>query len=192
MNMDNDNTIVEYEMLRAEINQKIELVNSLTTFTLTTVVAILTFALTKKNSLLYLLPFCIIIPMYKRISYYRSALVKISAYMIVFLEKSDGNIKWETRNVHLMKNIKRKDGKMILKAEYYEGLVVSVICYILYAYNYVKGKELNIALIFCTVIPVFLVIWMWFIIKHINDIDGEKQEWIKEWEKVKLNKSLAN
>ena len=105
MNMDNDNTIVEYEMLRAEINQKIELVNSLTTFTLTTVVAILTFALTK---------------------------------------------------------------------------------------NYVKGKELNIALIFCTVIPVFLVIWMWFIIKHINDIDGEKQEWIKEWEKVKLNKSLAN
>ena len=52
-----NNIILEYESLRNEITQKIDLVNSLMTFTLTTVVAILTFALTKKNELLYLLPF---------------------------------------------------------------------------------------------------------------------------------------
>lgn len=87
----------EYESLRNEINQKIDLFNTLTTFTLTTAVAILTFALTKDNALLFLLPFCIIIPMYIRISYYRSAMVKLSAYMIVFLETKIEEFNWETK-----------------------------------------------------------------------------------------------
>lgn len=183
--MSDDGMITEYKILRDEINQKIDLVNSLTTFTLTTIVAILTFALTKKNPLLYLLPFCIIIPMYMRISYYRSAMVKISAYMIVFLEEEIEDINWETRNAYLMDNIKRTDGSIVLRARYYENFVLSVICYILFIYNYIKGKEMDFILIIYISIPFLLVIWIWYTVRHLNDIEREKKEWIKEWEKVK-------
>lgn len=173
----------EYKSLRSEINQKIDLVNSLTTFTITTVVAILTFALTKENALLYLLPFCIIIPMYIRIAYYRSAMVKLSAYMIVFLEPQIEAFNWETRNAHLMEGIKEKKKTIVLRAGYYEGVVSSAICYILYFQDHIKGKDIDILLMLQLFIPFLLVVWMLFIVKHINDIDSEKQEWIKEWKR---------
>ncbi len=48
-----DNLIKEYDNLRNEINQKIELHNSLLTFTITTTVAILTFALSQNRTILY-------------------------------------------------------------------------------------------------------------------------------------------
>lgn len=179
-----NNIILEYESLRNEITQKIDLVNSLMTFTLTTVVAILTFALTKKNELLYLLPFCIIIPMYMRIAYYRSAMVKLSAYMIVFLENKLEGINWETKNSCLMNNIDKKTRKIVLRADYYEGVVVSAICYILYFYNHIKGKTINILLIFQLFVPFLLVAWIFIIVKHINNIESEKQEWIKEWQRL--------
>lgn len=44
----------EYEDIRGEIKQKIELHNSLITFMITTVVAVLAFALERNNSALYL------------------------------------------------------------------------------------------------------------------------------------------
>lgn len=178
------NMVREYELLRNEINQKIDLVNTLTTFTLTTTVAILTFALAKDNALLFLLPFCIIIPMYIRISYYRSALVKLSAYMIVFLETKIDEFNWETRNAHLMNNIIKKGNTIVLRAGYYEGVVISLVCYILYFCKSLKTKNLSVILMLQLFVPFLLVVWMLFIVKHINDIDREKQAWIKEWEKL--------
>lgn len=179
--------IHEYEILRNELNQKIEMVNSLITFTLTTVVAILTFALTKQNALFYLLPFCIIIPMYMRIAYYRSAIVKLSAYMIVFLEPKIKELNWETRNACLMNTLKKNDKRIVLRAEYYEGIVVSIICYFLYFYNYIKDKPINIILVVQLIIPFVMVMWMFFIVKHINDIESEKQEWVKAWGKIHID-----
>ena len=179
-----DSILAEYEMLKSEINQIIELVNSLTTFTLTTVVAILTFALTSDNAMLYLLPYCIIIPMYLRISYYRSAMVKILAYMIIFLEKYDDGINWETRNSCLMNRINKKEAGIVLRAKYYEGLVASIICYILFFDAYIKQEKNIIILVVCLLVPIFLIIWIWCIVRHINDIESEKREWIKEWKKI--------
>ena len=97
----NKNILKEFDYLKNEINQKIILHNNLLTFTITTVVAILSFALGAKNKVnphLFLMPFCILIPMSVRISYYRFAMAKLSAYIIVFLEEQIPEIKWETRN----------------------------------------------------------------------------------------------
>lgn len=74
----------EYEMLRQEINQKIELHNTLLTFTITSTILVLTVAASEKMTSLYLFPFCVIIPMLLRIAYYRKTMAKLSAYMIVF------------------------------------------------------------------------------------------------------------
>ena len=81
-----DNLIKEYDILRSEISQQIDLHNTLLTFTITTTVAVLTFALSQSMTVLYLIPFCIIIPMSMRIAYYISSMTKLSAYKIVFLE----------------------------------------------------------------------------------------------------------
>lgn len=80
-----DNLILkEYEMLRSEIEQKISLHNTLLTFIITSTVAVITIAISEGITILYLFPFCIIIPMMMRIAYYRKVIVKLSAYMIVF------------------------------------------------------------------------------------------------------------
>lgn len=93
-----ENIIREYETLREEIKQKIELHNSLITFMITTVVAILAFALESNNTLLYLLPFCVIISISMRIAYYMEAIVKLSAYIIIYIEDKIEGLNWETRN----------------------------------------------------------------------------------------------
>lgn len=96
-----DSMSAEYKMVRNEIDQKMSLHNTLLMFTITTTVAILAIAAgnEKSSPFLYLLPFCIIIPLSNRIAYYRRAMAKLSAYLIVFCEDSDDSIKWETRNL---------------------------------------------------------------------------------------------
>lgn len=64
-------------------------------------VAVLSFAFSQNHAFLYLLPFCIVIPMSLRISYYLSAMAKLSSYMIVFLE-DNGIYSFETNNRELI------------------------------------------------------------------------------------------
>lgn len=63
------NMIKEYESLRNEILQKIQLTNTLLNFAVTTAVAILAFAVESKNknAFLFLVPFCVLIPISVRI-----------------------------------------------------------------------------------------------------------------------------
>lgn len=182
-----NNKICEYNNLRNEINQKIELHNNLLTFTITTTVAVMTFALSQNSTILYLVPFCILIPM-SMIAYYRSAMSKLSAYMIVFLEKDLDGINWETRNAALVEqhlNKKKKDINKFTVLRYFECLILTVICYSFYVIDYVKDKEFNAIVVINILWPLSFVIWEILITKHINSIDKEKKEWIKRWNKLK-------
>ena len=188
MKADKDNLVKEYDMLRSEINQKIELHNTLLTFTITTTVAVLTFALSKNMTVLYLIPFCIIIPMSMRIAYYRSAITKLAAYMIVFLERNLDEIKWETRNAMLIENVLSKENKSINNItilRYYECLIMAVICYAFYVLDYIKDKDISIILIINILWPLLLIVWEILITKRINSAAKEKQEWIKKWTYLK-------
>ena len=120
----------EYDMLHQEIEQKISLQNNLLIFMITTTVTIITLAIKSDSLLLYLFPFFIIIPITSRIAYYRMAMAKISAYMIVFLEPKLNGISWETRNVQFLRRYnsgKRNDRKIQL--DYYECPVLGVISF---------------------------------------------------------------
>lgn len=92
-----ENMIKEYENLRNEILQKIQLTNTLLNFAVTTAVAILAFAveLETQNALLFLVPFCVLIPTSVRIKYYRNSMARISAYMNVFLEEKIEGFDWD-------------------------------------------------------------------------------------------------
>lgn len=90
----------EYNTLRAEVLQKIELHNKLIMFAITTTVAILAFAFSQNNAYLFLLPFCVIIPVSLRVIYYRSAMVKIMHILLYLLNLKTRTIigKQETIN----------------------------------------------------------------------------------------------
>lgn len=184
-----NNKIIEYDNLRNEINQKIELHNKLLTFTITTTVAVLTFALSQNRTILYLVPFCILIPMSMRIAYYRSALSKLSAYIIVFLEKDLYGIKWETRNAALIEEYlnkkKKKDINNYTVLRYFECLILSIICYVFYIIDYVKDKEINAIVVLNVLWPLLFVIWEVLITKRINSADKDKRKWIKRWNELK-------
>ena len=131
----------EYQNLRDEITQEIGLHNTLLTFTITTTIAVLSFVFVQDTILpfLFLLPFCIIIPMSMRIAYYRTNMAKISAYLIVFIESEVPEINWETRNNSAIQNIIKKDGSTPKKYTFlrsFECLLLCIICYVLFVVFY--------------------------------------------------------
>ena len=165
------NMLKEYEFLRSEIMYEMNLHNTLVTFTITVTVAALgaIFGFTSKSPLpfLYLFPFGILLPMSARIEYYRRSMMKLSGYMIVFLEPYLDGINWETRhfavlnpdflkenkkgftitmdkklknisNVDIVVNGKKKKWNDCVK--YYECFILSLLCYCLYVYSYIAVK----------------------------------------------------
>lgn len=184
---DQENVLKEYENLRSEIQHKTELHNTLVTFMITTTIAVLAFALEGNNTLLYLLPFGIIIPLSMRITYYRTAMIKLSAYVIVFIEDRIEGLNWETRNTKLINANKNCLYDNFTISHYYEGIILSIICYILYFGDYIKDKTIDFQTILYLIMPLLLIIWEIVITKRIMTFDKEKNEWIKKWKDLKNN-----
>lgn len=173
-----DYQITEYEKLREEINQKIELHNTLLTFTVTTSIAILSFAMTQKEALFFLIPYGIIIPMSIRIAYYHSAMAKLAAYIIVFLEPNLDGINWETRNALLINNQLRKKWyqNCFTVQRYYECLVLSILCYVLYVSAFVTNAIDNMRSLVFLLFPLLLLILEIGITIRMNAFHKIKQE----------------
>lgn len=175
----------EYEDLRNEIKQKIEIHNSLITFMITAVVAILAFAVENDKALLYLLPFGIIIPISMRIAYYRSAMVKLSAYLIVYIENDLKNFKWETRNSKFENEKNSSFYDIVTISHYFEGIMLSIICYILFLWDYLKDKSFSCKTITMALIPLLLLLWESIITRRIARFNEERKKWIDKWSKFK-------
>lgn len=169
----------EYETLRSEIMQKISLCNTLLTFTITTTVAILTVAASEDKPFLYLIPFCVIIPMAMRIAYYRKTIAKLSGYIIVFLERDCADLKWETRNVQLIRYFNTSG------FNYYEWLILGIVCYILFLISYVPGNAFSGIVVFHVLWPLLPLIWLCIITKYINKVDMGREAWIRNWTEIK-------
>ena len=186
--MDN-NLLEEYRILHNEINQKIALQNTILTFTITTTVAILTIAVSENITIIYLVPFFIIIPMSMRIAYYRSVISKLSAYIIIFLEPNLKDMKWETSNAILGARLRqkecKKENRKFAFSRNYECLILSIICYLLYVLDYIKDKTITLCIIIIVALPVLFVLWEFIITKRINSLDQVQKEWINEWEQLK-------
>lgn len=186
-----ENIISEYTSIKEEIQNKIELHNNLITFTITTTVALLAFAFSKENPFLFLVPFCILIPMSSRIAYYRLAFSKLSAYLIVFIEPELEECNWETRNYFLI-NINITDTKTKIKnsiiMHYYDLFIISIICYVLFLFYYLQNVTfitINYIIITNVLWPLGLVIYEFMLTKRINSGDKKKAEWIEKWNELK-------
>lgn len=179
----------EYHTLREEMLRKIDLHNQLIMFSITTSVAILAYAFSQENAYIFLMPFCVVIPVSLRVIYYRSAMVKIAAYIIVFIENEQDDLNWETRNNKIGKGINNDIVNRILKMNLnYDGLIMLTTCYIVYLIKYISQNDIyNFYFILNIVWPLPLVIIEYFISKKGNGIYKTKHYWIDEWEKIKLS-----
>lgn len=175
----------EYSHVKNEINQKIELYNSLLTFTITTTVLIISYGVSESATWLFLVPFFIIIPMSIRIKYYRGAMSKLSAYLIVFLESEDNDFNWETRNEKLLErnNLNKNDNNPLMKLYSYECLILCIACYILFLIYYFIEYQVNTYNFLISLLPISLIIWEYFITKEMNKISTGN--WKKKWEDIK-------
>ena len=82
----------EYRSLRDEINQKVTLQNTLIIFLYTATMSLITLSFSENIPLLCLAPICIILPISRRIMYYRFSIMKISSYLTVFYEGEETEI----------------------------------------------------------------------------------------------------
>lgn len=177
--------IKEYEELRSEIKQKIGIHNSLITFMITAVIAVLAFAVEGNNSILYLLPFGIIIPTSMRISYYRTAMARISAYIVVYIEKNIKALNWETRINKFVYKGRDTLHDSVTISQYYEGIILSIMCYLLYFFDFINDKTISLQMIICLIFPILFVIWEIIITIRIAGFTKERNFWIDQWENFK-------
>lgn len=202
------NLLKEYDNLRSEIMSQISLVNNLQTFTITTVVAIISLALSQEgpiNPYLFLIPFCILIPMSSRIANFRFGELKISAYMTVFLESEIDGYNWETRQSRLNYHKSRQDqlnlglGKLYFTS--FGNAALGMVCAALFYYFYcVKlGVEvfsmdavytqviqgMSFRRVIVLLLPVAAVLLTFMTSVHARSGNEYRSEWKKLWEEVK-------
>ena len=86
--------IDESTMLREEIMLSMKTVKGYNNILYTTTVALLAFAFNSANSALFLLPFIVLIPLFLLTKREMMQVMRIGAYILVFLEESS-IINWE-------------------------------------------------------------------------------------------------
>lgn len=183
----------EYNTLRAEVLQKIELHNKLIMFAITTTVAILAFAFSQNNAYLFLLPFCVIIPVSLRVIYYRSAMVKISAYIAAFIEPKNKNYNWETRNHKLNISINNNITKALRSNINYDCLILSISCYILFVVRFLNmTSKINFDFWIAVISPILLVIIELILSIKGNILYKTKQYWIDKWKIMHDKECMEN
>lgn len=184
--------LAEYNSLRTEILQKIEQNNQLLTVTFTSIIAILAFAVTADDPFLFVVPMAVIVPLSMRISYYRGAIAKLSAYIVVYLEEYIDGLNWESLNDKLIRTTKAKKSSHI-KLVRHECLVLSIVCYICYLqclYHHLSDLWYqNVLQILWPISFIVAEASISFDVKVIND---ERANWIDIWDDFKSASSAIN
>lgn len=182
--------IKEYQNLRGEITQIIGLHNTLLTFAITATIAVLSFVFAQKNIMpfLFLLPFCIIIPMSMRIAYYRTNMAKISAYLIVFLENEIPEMNWETRNNKVIQKLGKKTNHYIT-SRYLECLLLCIVCYVLFIVYYLAQNTFSWIVELQIIWPFLFVLFEVIVTKQMCSVHKERDKWIEKWKEQKENEN---
>lgn len=179
------NKLKEYCLLKKEISYKMKICSNLINFTITTVVAILTFAFKQKNPYFFVLPYCIIFPISLRVLYYRTSVAKISAYIIVFIEDSVKGLKWETINSSLFYSKGLLD--LLRHCEFVFFCIVSFIGYISFRNSFNVENEIDCNLkYFMIIISIVEIV----IMMKLNSVNEKRERFKQEFLGIKGQEEL--
>lgn len=172
---------VEYEAIREEILSSMQVVKSYRTLLYTIVIAALAFAFDKDEAILFLVPFCAIIPLYLLAMHQIDSTMRLGAYIYVFLEPGT-DCQWETRLLEYDKIHKNQYSTKKTSIDSY--WCVSVCCLVLsiLKQNYsCRGIDFYITIVAQILI---FIICVYIFIKKRPDYLKLKGKYIKEWQEI--------
>lgn len=186
INRDHSYQLEEYKLLREEILFFMQKDTALFSSLLTSVTAILFFALEWKIPEGCILTFLIIIPIGSKFVYHQKEMAKISAYIAHFLEINI-DIKWETfvSKISVCQNRPKK----IINLKFSECLMMAVASVLSYIYLIYKGKiwekhkcifEVEV------IILIVLFIWTLLISKEIYKIKDYRKNYAEIMKDIQL------
>lgn len=177
---------VEYEAIREEILSNIQVVKSYRTFLYTIVIATLAFAFDKDEAILFLVPFCAIIPLYLLAMHQIDSTMRLGAYIYVFLEPGT-DCQWETRLLEYDKIHKNQYSTKKTSIDSY--WCVSFSCLVL---SILKLNYDHIGIDFYITIAaqiLILMICIYIFLKKRPDYLKQKEKYIEEWKEVQKRES---
>lgn len=105
-------------------------------------------------------------------------MARISAYIVVYIEKNIKGLNWETRIHKFVYNGRDTIHGNVTISQYYEGMILSVMCYLLCLFDFIKVKTVCLQVIIYSIFPVLFVIWEMIITKRIAGFAKERDFWI--------------
>ncbi len=191
--------------MKSSISDLIKLHNSLTSLTLTSVLAFLGYLISNDNSnySLFFLPIPLIIAVSTRVLYYRKKIVEIGGYIIAVLEPRYNGLQWETYNnyfenisknaiiddslnrSHFPKKIIQFIKPIIRYNRYFEFLMLIIACWVLYTVKmlpyFYDWTWKNILIFSLFIISVLYEI---IITVQMNNTNKYRTKSVNEWKKI--------
>lgn len=141
----NDLILAEYNTLRNELLNNIDATNQLYMFAFTTISAIYLLAYYNAKPDLYLTAYVILILSRCRILYYHEMTMRISEYIIVFIEKEHSELSWETMASKKYKLTPRTSLVSVLaELQYFSFTITAVMTFLMYWHISGQNLSLNI------------------------------------------------
>ena len=183
------NKQVEYEAIREEILLSTQTVKNYRTLLYTIVVAILAFGFDKDAAIIFLLPFCAIIPLYLLEMRQIDSMMRLGTYIYVFLEPGT-DCKWETRLLEYDKLHKNQySTKKSLINSYWS---VSLCCIALSVLK-LDYCNRNFWFYFTIILQlIILIICSYLFLRKRIDYLAVKEKYIKEWEEIRKIENKVN
>ncbi len=180
---------VEYEMLREEILFSMQTVKNYRTLLYSIVIAVLAFAFDKDEAILFLLPFCVIIPLYLLAMHQIDSTMRLGAYIYVFIEPGT-ECQWETRIIKY--DILHRNQYSTKKSSIDPYWCVSLCCILL---SILKLDICNIDVEFYVTALmqiILLISCIYLFIKKRPDYLTIKEKYIKEWKEIQRMEDHEN
>lgn len=189
----------EYKFLRDETIMYTKINNDLLNFAITSTITLLSVSLlySEVSIFLPLLAYFIIIPIQLRIKHYRNAIMRISAYMIVFLEPRIPEINWETALATKKPDYDKVRTNRIFGLfhwlRYSELTMLGIACTIVFYFYYSFPQSLsinNVKIWAIGILPLVLCIYIHLSTTVANKSYELKEENIEFWKKSKVHSKI--
>lgn len=174
----------EYLMLKNEIVQCTQIVDNSRNILYVTVSAILAFAFTQAEPLIFVLPFIVIIPIYLVTLDNMSSIYKIGTYLVVF--SGQGNFYWERRLVSLDES-GTKNTTRFRTAFHTPYILTSIACIALFTYSMIANNffgDLFLSLTRILIAALLLFVVMAIFLRY-RDMIKIRKDYKDKWEKLK-------
>ncbi|MCD7882760.1 MAG: hypothetical protein LUI87_03490 [Lachnospiraceae bacterium] len=177
----------EYKLIREEINKEWDYISASRSILFATTAAVLAFAFSQSNPIVFLIPYVVIIPLSAIEKDHLTGIIRKGAYLLVFCEPYI-DIEWERRL--FQEDMADASANKIKKPVVSHFMLLTLCCLVLSVlyldFSDLKEKSLWVD---AGLIAVFTVLTVVIVLRNRVDYLEEKIVQKERWEEVKKKKS---